>query len=217
MKLKTLVKHICILSTLLICHSTNAAIIKQNDFSLDTDTNVVTGNGLNWTRWDTLAGVSINQALSLYAPDGWRLASSEEMVEMYSHFIPSVNWVASLDENSGIGEFISDDDYHALTTIFGVSLSAFGGISNVIFGNDFDNDGAYRSAGAYYTDFDPAAGIYADDSRFTVDFSSSEHSVQLVKALSVREPKLTSVLIFLILLLLAIKHHRDICRIVRNV
>lgn len=202
MKLITLIKHICILSTFLICHSTNASIIKQNDFSFDTSTKIVTGNGLNWTRWDAVVGVSINQALELYASDGWRLASSNEMVGMYSHFIPGVDWAASLDENSSIGEFISVDDYHALTSIFGVSFAEFGGISNVIFGNDLDNDGAYRSAGAYYTDWDPAAGIYRDSNRLTVDFSSSDFSIQLVKAINVTEPKLTYQFAFLLLILL---------------
>ncbi|WP_158769006.1 hypothetical protein [Paraglaciecola sp. L1A13] len=195
MKFFTMIRNALILTLLLSSHAAYASLIVRGGFSLDTGSNTITGNGLNWSRWDAVVGVSISQALGLYASDGWRLASSEEMVGMYSHFIPGVDWAASLDENSGIGEFISVDEYHALTSIFGVSLAEFGGISNVIFGNDLDNDGAYRSAGAYYTDWDPAAGIYPDSSRLTVDFSSNDFSIQLVKSISVDEPKLIYLMI----------------------
>ncbi|ABG39608.1 hypothetical protein Patl_1082 [Paraglaciecola sp. T6c] len=210
MKVKTLVKHICIFATLLLCHSTNASIIKKNDFSLDTSTNIITGNGLNWTRWDTLAGVSINQALGLYAADGWRLASSDEIIGMYSHFLSGVNWSMAQGENSGVNDFISVDDYKDLITIFGVSFNEFGGMSNIIFGNDVDNDGAFRSAGAYYTDWDPAAGIYPDSRRLTVDFSSGYYSVQLVRAINVSEPKQICFFMLSLLLLLATKYRKAI-------
>lgn len=203
MKMINWVKYVCILSVVCVSHYANGALITRNNFSLDTSTNIITGNGLNWTRWDTLANVSINQALNLYSADGWRLASSDEMIGMYSNFIPGVDWSSARGENSAVSDFISVDDYHDLITIFGVSFNEFGGISNIIFGNDLDNDGAYRSAGAYYTDYDPAAGIYADNSRNTVDFSASDYSVQLVRAISVAEPKLGHLLLvgFLILII----------------
>lgn len=211
MKLKTLVKHICILVTLLLCHSTNASIIKQNDFSLDTSTNIITGNGLNWTRWDTLAGFSINQALTLYSADGWRLASSDEMIGMYSHFLSGIDWSSARDENTEVGDIISEDDYRDLVAIFGVSIHVYGGTSSILFGNDLDNDGTYRSATALYTDYDPVAWISAVNSRYTVDFSSGYYSVQLVRAINVSEPKQIYLFILLILLLLATKYRKDIC------
>lgn len=190
MKMIIWVKYVCILSVVCMSHFAHGALITRNDFSLDTSTNIITGNGLNWTRWDTLAGVSINQALGLYAADGWRLASSNEMIGMYSHFISGIDWHSAQGENSEVSDFISEDDYQNLVAIFGVSQNAFGGISNIMFGNDLDNDGAYRSAGAYYTDSEPAAGIYSDNSRNSVDFSASEYSVQLVRAINVSEPNL---------------------------
>lgn len=206
MKMITLVKHICILSVICMSHFSNGAIITRDAFSLDTTTNIITGNGLNWTRWDTLAGVSITQALDLYAADGWRLASGDEMIGMFSNFIPEVDWSSARDENSAVGDFISVDDYQDLITIFGVSFNEFGGVSNIIFGNDLDNDGVYRSAGAYYTDWDPAAGFYADNSRNTVDFSASDYSVQLVRAISVAEPKSVYLLTCILLFWLALEN-----------
>ena len=135
------VKYVCILSVVCVSHYANGALITRNNFSLDTSTNIITGNGLNWTRWDTLANVSINQALNLYSADGWRLASSDEMI------------------------------------------------------------GMYRSAYAFYTDYDPVAGISADNSRNTVDFSSGYHSVQLVRAINVSEPNLLYLIPFVLLFL----------------
>ncbi|MDO6838781.1 hypothetical protein Q4602_04825 [Paraglaciecola chathamensis] len=208
MKMIILVKHICILFVICMSNFSNGAIITRDAFSLDTNTNIITGNGLNWTRWDTLAGVSITQALDLYAADGWRLASSDEMVGMYSNFIPGVDWSIARGENSAVSDFISVDDYQDLISIFGVSFNEFGGISNIIFGNDLDNDGAYRSAGAYYTDWDPAAGIYADNSRNTVDFSASDYSVQLIRAISVSEPKFCHLLLVSFLILIISKREK---------
>ncbi|QHJ11412.1 hypothetical protein FX988_01641 [Paraglaciecola mesophila] len=190
MKMIIWVKYVCIFSVVCMSHFAHGALITRNDFSLDTSTNIITGNGLNWTRWDTLAGVSINQALTSYSEAGWRLASSDEMIGMYSHFISGIDWHSAQDENSEVSDFISVDDYQNLVAIFGVSQNAFGGISNIMFGNDLDNDGAYRSAGAYYTDSEPAAGIYSDNSRHSADFSASDFSVQLVRAINVSEPKL---------------------------
>lgn len=199
------VKYVCILSVVCVSHYANGALITRNNFSLDTSTNIITGNGLNWTRWDALAGVSITQALDLYAADGWRLVSGDEMVGMYSNFIPGIDWSSARGENSAVSDFISVDDYHDLITIFGVSFNEFGGISNIIFGNDLDNDGEYRSAGAYYTDYDPAAGIYADNSRNTVDFSASDYSVQLARAINVSEPNLYYLIPFMLLIIRVVK------------
>lgn len=209
MKMIILVKHICILLVICMSHFSNGAIITRDAFSLDTTTNIITGNGHNWTRWDALAGVSITQALDLYAAEGWRLASSDEMVGMYSNFIPGVDWSIARGENSAVSDFISVDDYQDLISIFGVSFNEFGGISNIIFGNDLDNDGAYRSAGAYYTDWDPAAGVYADNSRNTVDFSASDYSVQLIRAINVAEPKSIYLVIVLYIIFFAVKQQKN--------
>lgn len=204
------IKYVCILSVVCMSHFAHGALITRNDFSLDTSTNIITGNGLNWMRWDTLAGVSINQALTSYSAGGWRLASSDEMISMYSHFLSGIDWHSAKDENSEVSDFISVDDYQNLVAIFGVSQNAFGGISNIMFGNDLDNDGAYRSAGAYYTDSDPVAGIYSDNSRNSVDFSASDFSVQLVRAINVSEPNLFYLTSFCLVLSLLMCQPRNL-------
>lgn len=72
--------------------------------------------------------------------------------------------------------------------MFGVSIDAFGGISDVLFGTDLDNDGAYRSATAQYTDADRTGGISADNPRYTRGYINSGFSVQLVKPVDIAEP-----------------------------
>lgn len=201
MKTMNWVKCVCILSVVCMSHYAKGALITRNNFSLDTSTNIITGNGLNWTRWDALANVSINQALNLYSSEGWRLASSDEMIGMYSHFLSGIDWSSARDENTEVGDIISEDDYQDLVAIFGVTIHIYGGTSSILFGNDLDNDGMYRSAYAFYTDYDPVAGILADNSRNTVDFSSGYYSVQLVRAINVSEPNLFYLIPFVLLFL----------------
>tara|TARA_Y100000310_G_scaffold296856_1_gene329447 strand:- start:3854 stop:4534 length:681 start_codon:yes stop_codon:yes gene_type:complete len=173
-----------------------AAVINKYNFSYDPVSNLVEGNGLYWMRWDESIGLSIDSALAQFSIDGWRVATSKEMVDMYNVFIPSFDWSVALNENSSRGEYISVDEYRDLTSIFGSSLDAFGGISDVLFGDDNDSDGFYRIAYAQYSDLTPVAGIGADDSRFTSGYSNSSYSVQLVKTISIPEPLNTLWIVF---------------------
>ncbi len=166
----------------------HAAVINKYNFSYDTVSNVIEGNGLYWKRWNESTGLSIDSALSQFSVDGWRVATSREMISMYNVFIPAFNWGIVVDENSGRGETISVADYQNLVSIFGSSLDAFGGISNVLFGSDLDADGFYRVAYAQFSDYEPIAGIGADDPRYESSFANSDYSVQLVKEVSVPAP-----------------------------
>jgi len=168
--------------------SANATLITKRNFTLDTDTNLISGNGLYWKRWDQTVDLSIDEALNLYSSDGWRLASSNEMVGLFNVFFSDYDWNTALDENSGRGEYVRINNYKDLISIFGVSIDAFGGISDILFGNDEDNDGFYRTAFAQYTDSDPVAGIGPDNSRVDVNYTISGYSVQLVKQISVNAP-----------------------------
>ena len=61
-----------------------AATISYNGYSLDTDTNIVTGGGLEWLQWDETVGISANDALVTY--DGWRLANATEFASLLNSF-----------------------------------------------------------------------------------------------------------------------------------
>lgn len=70
--------------TLVLSTSLNAATISYNGYSLDTDTNIVTGGGLDWIQWDETAGLSINDALA--SNSGWRLATTAEVESLFGSF-----------------------------------------------------------------------------------------------------------------------------------
>lgn len=73
-------------TVLVLSASVNAATITHNEYSLDTDTNIVTGGGLEWLQWDETAGSSIVSALGTYEADGWRLATNYEMASLFNSF-----------------------------------------------------------------------------------------------------------------------------------
>lgn len=80
-------KQLLLLGSFLIASfATQAALIHHNGFERNSSSNIVKGGGLEWLKWDVTANRSINQALALYAPDGWRLASNTEMEGLYKSF-----------------------------------------------------------------------------------------------------------------------------------
>ncbi len=42
--------------------------------------------GLEWMRWDITNGLSIRQAVDIYSPHGWRLATNHEMAGLMNHW-----------------------------------------------------------------------------------------------------------------------------------
>ena len=58
----------------------NAALITHNGYMLNTNTNIVTGGGLEWLQWDVTLGMSISDALTNVAGtfDGGRLDSCNQ-------------------------------------------------------------------------------------------------------------------------------------------
>lgn len=66
--------------------SSAAAIISHNGYQSDTNTNIVTGGGLEWLQWDVTAGQSIDAALTTYGAAGWRSANPDELAELLNEF-----------------------------------------------------------------------------------------------------------------------------------
>ncbi|RVU40272.1 hypothetical protein EOE67_06665 [Rheinheimera riviphila] len=76
---------------LLASVSTPAAVIEYKGYSRDSSSNIVTGGGLEWLKWDVTQGMSINEALA--AHKGWSLASNLQMASLFNAFqFGASNW-----------------------------------------------------------------------------------------------------------------------------
>jgi hypothetical protein len=132
--------------------------ITGTGYSLNTDTNIVTGGGLEWLRWDQTVGQSINSALTNYSADGWRLATNTEMATLLNTWFN--RW--SIDPKFTASENITQQynldkhytgsspaDYFFL--IFGRSyfdstyISPFEGIK-ALYGADLNGNNKYNKA-----------------------------------------------------------------------
>jgi hypothetical protein len=82
-----MLKKLVIMSGLLLTSVTaHATVISHFGYERDSATNIVTGGGLEWLKWDATKGMSINSALSAHAAQGWRSASYHEMVTLFNTF-----------------------------------------------------------------------------------------------------------------------------------
>lgn len=77
-----LILFFCILTSL--SFSIHAEKITYSGYTLDTETNLVTGNGLEWLRWDQTKDYTISLALGVHSE--FRLATFEEMSELVNTF-----------------------------------------------------------------------------------------------------------------------------------
>ncbi len=204
---KSIIKTGIIGAVLLFSMTTNASLIEHNGYELDTDTNIVTGAGLEWLQWDETVGHSIDSALSSYS--GWRLATNTEMSSLYNDFsfgltfdanentAQSVNQAFTADENSTANKFIS---------IFGDTYKAAGFTYNssdpfsqslALFGGDSDGDSKFNRAEVHddyinhVTSFESAGRAFIDLDSFSshsANPANSGYGIALVRVASVPEP-----------------------------
>ena len=191
--------------------STHAAIVTHNGYSLDTETNIVTDGNLEWLQWNMTTGMSINQALSMYSEDGWRLASNVEMAELFNSFAftPSYwDYVFDSDENTEQLPFIPYDVSEDTATnhfidLFGYTTTNAGSIyhdpsdplvqATVLYGLDNDGDGFYNTAwvrddwvSADNGNLEDAyVGMNNDSAVYTINYTSSTKGIALVRGESV--------------------------------
>ena len=153
------IKSITIGATLLASATASATLVTHNNYTLDTSTNVVSTNGIEWLQWTATQGMSISGALGVYATDGWQLASNQHMATLYDDF----NLNNGTDENSAYftqNEYTPDDSHSIdkLLDLFGVTNigSAYGptigtgpdayAAAQALYGADADADGLYNVA-----------------------------------------------------------------------
>jgi hypothetical protein len=195
---------------LLLSTNVNADLISHSGYTLDTDTNVITDGNLEWLRWDITTGMSINQALSVYSTDGWRLASNTVMANLFNSF--SFNSIVfdtdettsqyggtpadNTTENSPANQFIELFGYTSYSS--GTVNDCCGGTyyydpndpatqANALFGEDANTNGLFNN-GWVRDDFtldgrtEPGwVGLGGEYAYLTADYISSTTGVALVR------------------------------------
>ncbi|MCW8833311.1 MAG: PEP-CTERM sorting domain-containing protein [Colwellia sp.] len=140
--------------------TSSAGLITHNGYTLNEDTNVISGKGMEWLQWDVTFLTSIDVALSLYGADGWKLASNQQMSELFNSFGLASHNLWDADENTSQfltspferGEDITIDPELQFLSLFGFTRGLTEGWwdlqkeTSAIFGNDLDADGLYNIA-----------------------------------------------------------------------
>lgn len=184
---------------LLSSHFAHASLITHSGYTLDTETNVISGETLEWLQWDETAGLTVEQALNEY--DGWSLASSNQMVQLFADFFPGYGWAEDEDlYQDNWGAFGVDDIHLNFVELFGATYivpddrkaNYFDeyAVSSAYFGYDEDQDGGINSA--YVRDdygfvssgweIDPLA-MLTSDWVTVADQGESRYGVALVRTL----------------------------------
>mgnify|MGYP000309540620 CR=1 FL=1 len=113
--------------------TTTAALITFGNYTLDEELNIVrdTARNIEWLQWDVTNGSSIDSALAIYEPFGWKLASNLQMANLFDDF--GLN--STTDENdfsfteSPYSATDGDDTgYDHIIRLFGSTFYEEGGI-----------------------------------------------------------------------------------------
>lgn len=95
--IKKVLVTLCMLVNSITSH---ASLIEYNGYSRDSASDIVTGGGLEWLKWDLTARMDFESALASYSADGWVLASHTQMVSMFNSFqFGKSNWTEQAQEN----------------------------------------------------------------------------------------------------------------------
>jgi hypothetical protein len=200
---------------LLVSGLAEAGLILHNNYSLNTDTNIITNNGTEWLQWDVTIGESISSALGTYASEGWMLASNSQMAGLFSDF----GWGSSVQEDGHIytrGTFSArtdDSSMDKFIELFGTTTnsrcrerSGAGGFTcsriSSFYGSDLDDDGYYKAVriSSDYVYCRDGCRKIEDEAQITgdyyanVSYVSSEAGIALVRVVEVPAP--STVLIF---------------------
>ncbi|RLU00955.1 hypothetical protein [Ketobacter sp.] len=156
------------------------------------DSVTVSFGDLEWLRWDQTLSMSINEALTTFESEGWRLATNEEMADLLNSYFPLTDEtfvygapssdpskVFDANENEtyqswdpathpGYGRFESD---FGLTDFACDPYEYYGCEAHAaaLFGGDADGDNQYNIANVYYT-------YYSDNSYSTVETTRDRYS-----------------------------------------
>ncbi len=139
---KLLLGTICALAA----HTSWASIISYNGYTHDTNTDVVTGGGLEWLQWDLTIATDVLDALAAYESSylggGWRLANNTEMAALFNAFDFGIGstehgswgtdddvWYISETPSDGDLELETDPEI-VFSTMFGTTWKLDEGLGN---------------------------------------------------------------------------------------
>ncbi|WP_172962384.1 PEP-CTERM sorting domain-containing protein [Hydrocarboniclastica marina] len=199
------VKKLVALFLALSCGAAQASLIEYNDYTLDTDTAIVTGGGLEWLQWSETKGLSIAEvmaATSSYATDGWRLAYKSEMAALFNDWqFTDTLWDEQASSRQRLHltspyearvntliSFIGVTDPRTLLSgTYEGSSAIFQGLVDGVYGQAFVTNMPTNHNGVEYT----GTAFLGNEHVFNIDYSSSIYGFALVRDLpsvSVPEP-----------------------------
>lgn len=131
--------------------SSQAGLI--SDYSLDSDTRIVTDshNNLEWLQWSVTQGQSIADAFAQYASDGWEVASSSHIADLFNTFDLSYGeftWQAGVanayeERDDGYTESASDRELQFVSLFGSTSIKDYIQLSAAKFSDEERNGYAY--------------------------------------------------------------------------
>lgn len=179
-----------VLLSIVVSAGSYAAQISHNGYTLDTNTSIVSGGGLDWMQWTQTQGLSIGQATQAYSASGWRLATNAEMAALYNSFafengIPaSYQFVDDENLHQEVSTINPTQSHSAFIELFGVTAPASGSdgpASAALYGSDADADWLYNAALVHsgFSSVIRYAGLSADN--YTISESYAGMGVALVR------------------------------------
>ena len=123
-------------SLLLVSQVVQAGVIEYNGYARNESSNIVTGGGLEWLKWDvtTASGKSVGSIFEHYEENGWRLASTENITALLNSFqLGKSDW--GFDKNKGSYQYASeewniteDSSHNKILELFGFTYYSAGAI-----------------------------------------------------------------------------------------
>lgn len=119
----------CAVLLCLTMQTGHAALIEHNGFKRDSGSNIVSGGGLEWLKWDLTNYMTVNQALAAYgspANGGWQLATESQFGTMLNQFkLTDNDWTTS-DDLQLISPWDQNEESatNQLIKLFGFTYSA---------------------------------------------------------------------------------------------
>jgi hypothetical protein len=113
---------VLLLISLSASFSTQAALVTHFGYTLDTETNIVTGNGLEWLPWGQTSETSLSDAVN-FMPS-WRLATIDEMGSLLDAFSPlsvTGGWASSAGHSAHYSIYDPEYTFDPLFEIMGTT------------------------------------------------------------------------------------------------
>lgn len=202
---------IALLFALSVGGGAQASLITHNGYTLDTNTNIVTGGGLEWLQWDATTNLSWNDVTdtnSSYYQAGWRVASLADMTGLFSQWGFGGGFY-SWDPNANVIQDVILGRFDAQEIALAQNFVQFFGktweysyrddqvFSRVVYGTNADQNNPVRWGQVYIpnANFDGAAVLNL--SYVPLDYADPNMGVALVRSaqpVSVPEPSTLALL-----------------------